>query len=274
MCPADPTPRSAEPVCFPILPARRFPAPVTRPTEYFLSQGLPGSQTSTDPLTPPLQCRRSKCSIPARLTRLHLTESALMPTQTWNKRLTTSGGLARKAAMIVALSSCTIVAMSNDLGLMFGAPVDVSTRPAVSSTGRCWSEPSPRTAWAAVDRQSRPTAQPGELLADQRPDPTADHAGRHRRYPRRLGGHTPRRSRRLQQWSVVVSVSERPYASASHDWPATDCRSSTAATACAPPCGPALVNCPGPRRRRAGLPGHRRGGLRSLFHRQRIRPAT
>ena len=58
-----------------------------------------------------------------------------MLTQTWTNRLTTSGGLARKAALTVALASCTVVALSTIWGWVFGKPVDVST-PARSVVNR------------------------------------------------------------------------------------------------------------------------------------------
>lgn len=170
-----------------------------------------------------------------------------MPTQTWTNRLTTSGGLARKAAMIVALASCTVVALSTIWGWAFGKPVDVST-PARSVVNRAMlvgtfasdcvvrlltasqgQQRSLANCWPANDQTRLPTTPaaivdtPGVsavTLQDDRGD--------------------------SQQWSVVVSVSERPYASATprlacYRLPVLYSRYGLRATL-----RPALVNCPGP----------------------------
>ena len=170
-----------------------------------------------------------------------------MPTQTWTNRLTTSGGLARKAAMIVALASCTVVALSTIWGGAFGKPVDVST-PARSVGNRAMlvgtfasdcvvrlltasqgQQRSLANCWPANDQTRLPTTPaaivdtPGVsavTLQDDRGD--------------------------SQQWSVVVSVSERPYASATprlacYRLPVLYSRYGLRATL-----RPALVNCPGP----------------------------
>ena len=170
-----------------------------------------------------------------------------MLTQTWTNRLTTSGGLARKAALIVALASCTVVALSTIWGWVFGKPVDVST-PARSVVNRAMlvgtfaqdcvvrlltasqsQQRSLASCWPANDQTRLPTTPativdtPGisaVTLQDDRGD--------------------------SQQWSVVISVSERPFASASprlacYRLPVLYSRYGLRATL-----RPALVNCPGP----------------------------
>lgn len=170
-----------------------------------------------------------------------------MLTQTWTNRLTTSGGLARKAATIVAFASCTIVALSTMWGWVFSKPVDVAT-PARSVVNRTMlvgtfasdcvvrlltasqsQQRSLANCWPANDQTRLPTTPasivdtPGisaVTLQDDRGD--------------------------SQQWSVVVSVSERPFASAAprlscYRLPVLYSRYGLRATL-----RPALVNCPGP----------------------------
>ena len=170
-----------------------------------------------------------------------------MLTQTWTNRLTTSGDLARKAATIVAFASCTIVALSTIWGWVFSKPVDVAT-PARSVVNRTMlvgtfasdcvvrlltasqsQQRSLANCWPANDQTRLPTTPaaivdtPGVsavTLQDDRGD--------------------------SQQWSVVVSVSERPYASATprlacYRLPVLYSRYGLRATL-----RPALVNCPGP----------------------------
>ena len=170
-----------------------------------------------------------------------------MLTQTWTNRLTTSGGLARKAATIVAFASCTIVALSTIWGWVFSKPVDVAT-PARSVVNRTMlvgtfasdcvvrlltasqsQQRSLANCWPANDQTRLPTTPanivdtPGisaVTLQDDRGD--------------------------SQQWSVVVSVSERPFASAAarlscYRLPVLYSRYGLRATL-----RPALVNCPGP----------------------------
>ena len=168
-------------------------------------------------------------------------------TQTWLKRLTTSGGLARRAAMITALTSCTIVAISTIWGWAFGTPVDVST-PARTVVNRAMlvggfaqdcvvrlltatqsQQRSLTGCWPSTDQMRLPTTPatvvdtPGIAAVTLQDD---------------AGG--------AQQWSVVVSVSQRPFASASphracYRLPVLYSRYGLRATL-----RPALVNCPGP----------------------------
>ena len=58
-----------------------------------------------------------------------------MLTRTWRRRLTTTGGWGRRAAMGVALFSCTVVALSTIWGWAFSTPLDVAT-PARSVVNR------------------------------------------------------------------------------------------------------------------------------------------
>lgn len=48
-----------------------------------------------------------------------------MPTKTWERRINTTGGWLGKAAMAVALISCSIVAIATIWGWIFDDPIDV-----------------------------------------------------------------------------------------------------------------------------------------------------
>jgi hypothetical protein len=170
-----------------------------------------------------------------------------MLTNTWQKRLTTSCGLLRRAALIVALTSCTIVAVSTIWSWLFAKPIDVAT-PARSVVNRALlvgtfaqdcvvrlltatqsQQQALSSCWPQQDQVRLPTTpsavieSPG-IAAVTLQDDRAD----------------------AQQWSVVISVSQRPYQSATphnacYRLPVVYSRYGLRATL-----RPALVNCPGP----------------------------
>ena len=170
-----------------------------------------------------------------------------MLTQTWRNRLTTSGGLGRRVAMIVALSSCTVVALSTIWGWIFSKPVDVST-PARSVVNRAmlvgtFGQDCVVRLLTATQAQQRSLAScwptNGQLRLPTTPATVVETPG--------ISAVTLQDDQgSSQQWSVVVSVSERPFASATphlacYRLPVLYSRYGLRATL-----RPALVNCPGP----------------------------
>ncbi|MBY0443535.1 MAG: conjugal transfer protein [Mycobacteriaceae bacterium] len=138
-----------------------------------------------------------------------------MLTNTWRKRLDGTGNLARRTALVVGLASCSVIAITTVWGWLFHTPIDI-VGPARSTVNRtaligsyaqdcvtrwltatqfdqqalhdCWSLHDPiRLATTAAAVVSSPAVSAVTLVTDT--------------------GAT-------QQWSVVISVAERPFPTA------------------------------------------------------------
>lgn len=168
-------------------------------------------------------------------------------TRTWRRRLTTTGGWGRRAGMIVALFSCAVVALSTIWGWAFGTPLDVAT-PARSVVNRAmlvgtFGQDCVVRLLTATQSQQRGLGDCWAATAGVRlpttPATVVDTPG--------IAAVTLQDDRGdAQQWSVVVSVSERPFASATprlacYRIPVLYSRYGLRAML-----RPALVNCPGP----------------------------
>lgn len=150
-----------------------------------------------------------------------------MPTKTWERRINTTGGWLGKAAMAVALISCSIVAIATIWGWIFDDPIDVrgparkelnraefvgnwakhcvekaltATKPAAATGASAQAQDSVnpmQDCWTSDDGQPLPT-NPGAVITS--PGVAAVTLEDELGY--------------AQQWSVIISVLERPYASA------------------------------------------------------------
>jgi hypothetical protein len=138
-----------------------------------------------------------------------------MPTNTWRHRLDHTGNLFRRAGFVVGVGSCSVVAIATIWGWIFNDPIDVAgpARSAVNRTSLigsyaqdcvtrwltatqshqqslhdCWSLRDPiRLPTTPAVIVSSPAVSAVTLVSDSGP---------------------------TQQWSVVVSVSERPFQTA------------------------------------------------------------
>lgn len=139
-----------------------------------------------------------------------------MPTKTWQRRIDTTGGWIGRAFFFVAVASCSIVAISTIWGWIFDKPIDIHgpARKEVNRTElvgnfarQCVEKALTATAdqraslhscWANQDQQQPLPTNPGAVVSS--PGVAAvtleDDLGN------------------AQQWSVIVSVSERPYTAA------------------------------------------------------------
>ena len=136
-------------------------------------------------------------------------------TDTWRHRLTHTGGLARRAGMIVALTSCTIVAISTIWGWITSDPIDVSgpARSAVNRTALVGSYAQDCvTRWLTATQAHQQTLRDCWSLRDPMRLPTTPAAVI--ASPAVSAVTLVADTGTTQQWSVVVSVSERPYESA------------------------------------------------------------
>ncbi|MCA2243428.1 MULTISPECIES: conjugal transfer protein [Mycobacteriaceae] len=139
-----------------------------------------------------------------------------MPTKTWQRRIDTTGGWIGRAFFIAAVASCSIVALSTIWGWIFDHPIDVHgpARKEVNRTElvgnfarQCVEKAltvtntqraSLQSCWANQDQQQPLPTNPGAVISS--PGVAAVTLEDDLGY--------------AQQWSVIVSVSERPYAAA------------------------------------------------------------
>ena len=136
-------------------------------------------------------------------------------TDTWRHRLTHTGGLARRAGMILALTSCTIVAISTIWGWITSDPIDVSgpARSAVNRTALVGSYAQDCvTRWLTATQAHQQTLRDCWSLRDPMRLPTTPAAVI--ASPAVSAVTLVADTGTTQHWSVVVSVSERPYESA------------------------------------------------------------
>ena len=138
-----------------------------------------------------------------------------MPTNTWQKRIDGTSTLLRRGALYVGLASCSIVAIATIWGWIFNDPIDVAgpARSAVNRTALVGSyaqdcvtrwltataahQQSLHDCWTLRDQMRLPTT-PAVIVSSPAVSAVT------------LVGDTGA----AQQWSVVVSVSERPFESA------------------------------------------------------------
>lgn len=138
-----------------------------------------------------------------------------MLTNTWRKRLDGTSNLFRRAALAVGLTSCSVVAIATIWGWIFNDPIDVAgpARSAVNRTALVGSyaqdcvtrwltatashQQSLHDCWSLRDQMRLPTT-PAVIVSSQAVSAVT------------LVADTGA----VQQWSVVVSVSERPFESA------------------------------------------------------------
>ena len=138
-----------------------------------------------------------------------------MLTTTWRHRLTSTHTAARRAALTVGLTSCSVVALSTIWGWIADDPLDVAgpARTAVNRAALVGSFGQDCvTRWLTATQAQAPSLHDCWSLRDPMRLPTTP----------AVVVATPAVSAvtlesdagALQQWSVVVSVSERPYDSA------------------------------------------------------------
>lgn len=143
-----------------------------------------------------------------------------MPTKTWQRRIDTTGGWIIVAFLVVAVASCSIVAISTIWGWIFSKPTDIDgpARKQINRTElvgnfarQCVEKAltvtdtqrsSLQTCWANQDQQQPLPTNPGAVISS--PGVAAVTLEDDLGY--------------AQQWSAVISVSERPYVAA----PATE----------------------------------------------------
>lgn len=139
-----------------------------------------------------------------------------MPTKTWKRRIDTTGGWIGLAFLVATVASCAIVAIATIWGWIFDKPIDINdpARKQINRTElvgnfarQCVEKAltvtdtqraSLQACWANQDQQQPLPSNPGAVISS--PGVAAvtleDDLGN------------------AQQWSVIISVSERPYASA------------------------------------------------------------
>lgn len=152
-----------------------------------------------------------------------------MPTKTWERRINTTGGWLGKAALAVALISCSIVAIATIWGWIFDDPIDVAgpARKQVSRTEyignwakhcveKALTATKPATATGSATQDTRNPMQDCWTSDDGQPLPT--NPGAVIASPGVAAVTLEDDLGYAQQWSVVISVLERPYTSA----PATE----------------------------------------------------
>lgn len=142
-----------------------------------------------------------------------------MLTRTWQRRIDTSGGWLWLAVKIVGLTSCSIVAIATIWGWIFDDPIDVGG-PARKEVNRAelvgnFARQCVEKALTATKSQQR-SLQDCWTLKEQQPLPT--NPGAVISSPGVAAVTLQDDLGNAQQWSVIISVSERAYISA----PATE----------------------------------------------------
>ena len=138
-----------------------------------------------------------------------------MLTSTWRRRINTTGSRLRTAGLTIALTSCTVVAISTIWGWLFNHPIDVAgpARTAVNRTDLVGSYAQDCvTRWLTATSSDQQSLQSCFSVRDPMRLPTnppvviAD--------PAVSAVTLVSDTATVQQWSVVISVAERPYSSA------------------------------------------------------------
>src|ERR1700756_1412707 len=138
-----------------------------------------------------------------------------MLTNTWHHRLTSTGSLARRAGVITGLTSCSIVAIATIWGWITGDPIDVAgpARSAVNRTALVGSYAQDCvTRWLTATASQQQSLHDCWSLRDPIRLPTTPAAVVDS--PAVSAVTLVADAGAAQQWSVVISVSERPYQSA------------------------------------------------------------
>jgi hypothetical protein len=136
-------------------------------------------------------------------------------TNTWQRRLTGTDSWLRRAGLIVGLTSCSIVAIATIWGWIFNQPIDVSgpARTAVNRTALVGSYAQDCvTRWLAATQSQAQTLRDCWSLRDPMRLPTTPATVISS--PAVAAVTLVSDTGTTQQWSVVISVSERPYQSA------------------------------------------------------------
>lgn len=136
-------------------------------------------------------------------------------TDTWRTRLTSTGGLARRAAMAIALTSCTVVAVATIWGWITHEPIDVAgpARNTVNRTALIGSYAQDCvTRWLTATQAQQQALRQCWSLRDPIRLPTTPAAVISA--PAISAVTLVSDTGATQQWSAVISVSERPYESA------------------------------------------------------------
>ncbi len=180
-----------------------------------------------------------------------------MLTNTWRTRLDRSSALLRRGALITGIGSCSVVAIATIWGAIFDSPVDVAgpARTAVNRTALIGSYAQDCvTRWLTATQSDQQSLHDCWTLRDPLRLPTtpAVVVNSPAVSAVTLIGDTGT----AQQWSVVVSVSERPYQAATphttyYRLPVVYSSYGVRASAL-----PARVNGPGPVPMPPGLPRH------------------
>jgi len=136
-------------------------------------------------------------------------------TNTWQRRLTGTDSWLRRAGLIVGLTSCSIVAIATIWGWIFNQPIDVSgpARTAVNRTALVGSYAQDCvTRWLTATQSQAQTLRDCWSLRDPMRLPTTPATVISS--PAVAAVTLVSDTGTTQQWSVVISVSERPYQSA------------------------------------------------------------
>lgn len=138
-----------------------------------------------------------------------------MPTNTWRKRLDRSAALLRRGGIVVGLGSCSVVAIATIGGWIFDTPIDVAgpARTAVNRTALIGSYAQDCVLrWLTATQSDQQSLHDCFSLRDpiRLPTTPAVVVSSPAVSAVTLVGDTGA----TQQWSVVVSLSERPYQSA------------------------------------------------------------
>lgn len=139
-----------------------------------------------------------------------------MLTQTWQHRLHSTRGLIRKAGLAIGLTSCTVVAAATIWGWINDGPIDVAgpARTAVNRTALIGAYATDCvTRWLTVTQTRADDLRDCWTLRDDLKLPTT--AAVVVAAPAVSAITLVNDTGDVQQWSVVVSVNERPYESAS-----------------------------------------------------------
>ena len=136
-------------------------------------------------------------------------------TNTWQRRLTGTHSWLLRAGLIVGLTSCSIVAIATIWGWIFNQPIDVSepARTAVNRTALVGSYAQDCvTRWLTATQSQAQTLRDCWSLRDPMRLPTTPATVISS--PAVAAVTLVSDTGTTQQWSVVISVSERPYQSA------------------------------------------------------------
>lgn len=138
-----------------------------------------------------------------------------MLTNTWHQRLNRGGAFLRRGTLITGLASCTVVAIATIWGWMFDDPIDVAgpARTAVNRTALIGSYAQDCvTRWLTATASQQQSLHDCWTLRDPIRLPTT--APVVASSPAVSAVTLITDTGTTQQWSVVVSVSERPYPAA------------------------------------------------------------